>query len=303
VRIAGFVRLLAVIALCGGGGAAGAQPPARPLPIGQFVGWTGDGPRVVRYRSAGLSLIISRPRTANPNRPPAPRLTIAAPGRRPVLVTGSPGLLVGQAFVGVGRDPRGRLFILFQSYTGGAHCCNREQVVLVETRRLRIVELGHFDMEMPGDFPADIDGDGRIDFVRLDNRFFYAFASFAGSVAPPQILNIVGGRAVDVSAAPRYRRLFVRAMNEAREDCLTGQGERNGACAAYVAAAARAGGFDRAWREMLRVYERGADWIYPTGCRVTPRPGGCPEDQIVRRGFPAALRLFLRRNGYLPGRG
>lgn len=299
MRIAGFVRLLAMIAWCGGGGAAAAQPPARPLPVGRFVGWTGDGPPIVRYLSAGLTLTISRAGTVDPDRPAEPRLTVAASGRRPITVLGSPGLMVGQAYVGVGRDPRGGLFILFQTYTGGAHCCNYEQVVLVEARRFRRVALGNFDMEMPGDFPTDVDGDGRIDFVRLDNRFFYAFASFAGSVAPPQILNIVGGRAVDVSAAPRYRRLFVRAMNEAREDCLTGQGERNGTCAAYVAAAARSGRFDRAWREMLGAYERGTDWTYPTGCRVAPGPSGCPERQIIRRDFPTALRRFLMRNGYL----
>ena len=91
-------------------------------------------------------------------------------------------------------------------------------------------------------------------------------------------------------------------MTEARRYCRP-RGERssNGACAAYVAAAARVGQFDAAWAQMLRSFDRNADWDYPPGCRVAVHPGGeCPAASIIRyRDYPAALRAFLLRQGYI----
>jgi len=228
-------------------------------------------------------------------------LTVAMPGHAPLAVHGVFTNIEGVR-VAVGRWGDGRPFVLFQSFTGGAHCCSDVQLVLPERRRLRAIHVGTWD----GGFlelPTDVDGDGAPDFVVRDNRFLYAFASYAGSHAPPQIWNIVGGRSVDVSAGPRYRPLFVAAMNEERADCMEGGAEANSPCAAYVAAAARVGQFDRAWREMLPAYERAPQFGLPTGCRIEARFGACPQEhRIEYPDFPAALRPFLLATGYLPAR-
>lgn len=297
------MRLLApVLAFLIAAGAAAAPPQERRAAVGQDIDWSereDGGP--VRYRIGAVTLTLD---TAGD---PAERdlrrttLTVAMPGRPPLRVLGVSTNIEGVR-VAVGRWGDGRPFVLFQSFTGGAHCCSDLQLILPERRRLRAIHVGTWD----GDFrelPTDVDGDGALDFVVPDNRFLYAFASYAGSRAPPQIWNIVGGRSVDVSAAPRYRRLFLTAMNEERADCLAGGAEANSPCAAYVAAAARVGAFDRAWREMLPAYERTPAFRLPPGCRVRAELWHCPQLQWIEYSdFPTALRAFLATTGYLPRR-
>jgi hypothetical protein len=89
-----------------------------------------------------------------------------------------------------------------------------------------------------------------------------------------------------------------------RERCVhpESQGNQNGACAAYVAAAARVGRFQAAWAEMLHSYQRDSNWDLPTGCRVDDRNRGCPPADIIHyRNYPDALRHFLIRLHYIRG--
>jgi len=241
---------------------------SQPRPVMQ--GPQRPAPPPLTFRSVATSQ--PRPVMQGPQRPAPPPLTFRSVATSPVY---EHGLSVGRL------DPEGHRFVMWQAYTGGAHCCFDIQLILPDGPERGLVSLGAFDMEMMSDIPADVDGDGRTDFVLRDNDFLYAFASFAGSFAPPQIWNVEGGRAVNVSAAPRYRALFVEAMAETRPICLERQdGERNGACAAFIAAAARLGEADRAWAEMLQAYDRDGD-----------------GDE--RGPFPRRLRAFLAAHGYL----
>jgi hypothetical protein len=295
--------LLPVLALLAvGDGAAAAPPRERTAAVGTNIDWSereNGGP--VRYRIGAVTLTLD---TASD---PAERdlsrttLTVTMPGHAPLRVRGVSTNIEGVR-VAVGRWGDGRPFVLFQSFTGGAHCCSDLQLILPGRRRLRAIQVGTWDGDFR-DLPTDVDGDGALDFVVPDNRFLYAFGSYAGSRAPPQIWNIVGGRSVDVSAAPRYRRLFVRAMNEERADCLAGGAEANSPCAAYVAAAARVGRFERAWREMLPAYERIPAFRLPPGCQIRAELWHCPQPQWIEYSdFPTALRAFLTTTGYLPAR-
>ncbi|MCW3835476.1 hypothetical protein ACFQ1E_06940 [Sphingomonas canadensis] len=293
----------AMLVLAALGAMAGAVPAAaqpRPIAPGTQVEWSADkAPRPVTYRSGDLMIEV-RPLRDGENA--APQVTVSGPGFRPVTITGSSIWSSATHRIGAGRlDPRGRRYVELQSFSGGAHCCNEVQLVVIGQEGARRLELGAWDGE-PGDAPRDVDGDGFTDFVQRDDRFLYAFASYAGSLAPPQILNVVDGRVVDVSARAGFRPLFVEAVNFARPYCLgrDAQGEPNGACAAYVAAAARIGQFDAAWAKMLRTYDRRSDWEYPTGCRLPLRSGECPRGATIRyRGYPDALRAFLVRSGYI----
>ncbi|HVQ07176.1 MAG TPA: hypothetical protein VMS43_01950 [Allosphingosinicella sp.] len=282
---------LAILIAALAGGEARAMIPALTLPADRVLPWAHRAqPRPLLYRWDDLlisirarrardglivpEVTVSQPRPVmqGPQRPAPPPLTFRSVATSPVY---EHGLSVGRL------DPEGHRFVMWQAYTGGAHCCFDIQLILPDGPERGLVSLGAFDMEMMSDIPADVDGDGRTDFVLRDNDFLYAFASFAGSFAPPQIWNVEGGRAVNVSAAPRYRALFVEAMAETRPICLERQdGERNGACAAFIAAAARLGEADRAWAEMLQAYDRDGD-----------------GDE--RGPFPRRLRAFLAAHGYL----
>jgi hypothetical protein len=303
-----WVLLLLIFA----GGEARAMVPSLPLPASGFLPWSYDSAqrrRATPYRWGDLLISISATRDSEDQI--TTRVTVEHPWR--AMQGPRPRTLPGALTISAGPNPRdaehgllvgtldraGTSYVLWQAYTGGAHCCFHIQMIVPDGPQRGVLTLGTFDMEIMSRPPTDVDGDGTTDFVMRDDRFLYTFASFAGSLAPPRILNVRGGRVADVSAEPRYRPLFEEALTEAREMCLSRGEDRNGGCASWMAAAARLGRLEAAWPEMLPAYERGSDFI-PTRCRVTPGPDGCPERQTIRDDFPTALRLFLARNGYLP---
>ncbi len=282
---------------------APAQPRRAPQTInarlGTNVTWSRQRhPRPVVYRFGDVTVEV---RAVADSDLYAPRVTVRQ-GRNSAMMTGAATPPAYEHMLGVGTlDRRGTRFVYFQSFTGGAHCCNELQAAIIGPRGIRVVELGSFDGGPDEVFPRDLDGDGAVDFVQRDDAFLYTFASYAGSMAPPKIFNLVGNRFVDVSNRPGFRRLFREAMADARTNCLQRGPDRNGACAGYVAAAARLGQFDAAWAVMLRAYERDSGWELPTGCRVAPNASGeCPAASVIHySNYPDALRAFLVQQGYI----
>jgi hypothetical protein len=187
--------------------------------------------------------------------------------------------------------------VLFASFWGGAHCCYRIDVLEQVGGRWKVLPLGAFDSDPPKEV-RDIDGDGVSDIVLVDDSFDYAFASFAGSWQPPVVINIRGGRVWDVSARPRYRGVYQADMRKAQSVCQSRRSDRNGACAGFVADAARLGRRAWAWKIMLKSYDRTSD-VWPEGCKVDVAGRDCPEGkQIAFKSFPDALNAFLRAYGY-----
>lgn len=286
------ILTLAMLIAALAGGEARAMIPALTLPTDRALPWSyGANPRPLRYRWGDLLISISTRRTQGGLIEPDVRVSQTRPvmqGPQPpappeLSFRSFPAAPDSEHGLSVGRlDAEGHRFVMWQAYTGGAHCCFLVQLILPDGPERGVVSLGDYDMEMMTGIPTDIDGDGRTDFVFRDDAFLYGFASFAGSFALPQIWNVEGGRAVDVSAAPRYRALFVDGIAETRPICLDPRGgdDRNGACAAFVAASARIGDFEEAWRAMLGGYDR----------RDDAHPGGP---------FPQRLRAFLVAHGYL----
>ena len=297
---------LAVVASIGGAGAAQAQRPQTLRP-GAYADWSAERqPQGAVYRSGDFTLTfrnVPDPELADLARP---ALTVAMPGYQPITLYGESVGAEQDHRVSVGRwSPDGTPYVFFQSFSGGAHCCTSWQIVVPSGGQLRSFDLGEWDGGYDDATPKDEDGDGVVDFIQRDNSFLYTFSSYAGSFAPPMILNLVDGTVADVSTRPGFRRLFEQAARDAREACVTTDSDRNGGCAGYVASAARLGRFDEAWAEMLQHYDRNADWPLPSGCRVAFGPTGeCPEGQAVEyTQFPDALRNFLEEERYIPRRG
>jgi hypothetical protein len=90
-------------------------------------------------------------------------------------------------------------------YTGGAHCCVDVEIFTKSNDGWKAIEMGQYDGGPEGLYPVDLDGDGIAEIKTYDNRFLYAFASYAGSSAPRQIISIDGGAYEDVSAQERFR--------------------------------------------------------------------------------------------------
>ncbi|WP_426039934.1 hypothetical protein, partial [Brevundimonas sp. DC300-4] len=138
--------------------------------------------------------------------------------------------------------------VLFSSFSGGAHCCTSLTLLEVENGAWRVTELGQWDGDTPT-LPLDVDGDGVKEFLFGDQSFLYTFDSYAGSWAPTVVMSFGDGQVRDVSAQARFRSVYQRQLAEMRQACRE---RANGACAAYVATAARVGQLDQAWAFMLR---------------------------------------------------
>ncbi len=186
--------------------------------------------------------------------------------------------------------------VMFSSFSGGAHCCSH--IFIAEKLRggWTAFDLGMFDGDGLVEVPRDVDGDGVLDIVRVDNRFLYTFTSYADSFAPPVVINIANGQVNDVSKAPRYKKFIAGWMADARAKCAQ---RNNGACAGYVADAARIGRFDEAWKFMLANYDPALRWDLPGRCAGTLVNGQCKGKSIKPRDFPQSLRWFLEDSGYI----
>jgi hypothetical protein len=299
-----MVGLAALLASSGAAATVVDQPqvPVRTAQVGENIDWSFEkAPRGSSHRVGQVTLTFRNDPDPEMADLPRPALQVSMPGYQPVVLHGEPTGASFEHRATVGRwSADGTPFVYFQSFSGGAHCCNRIQVVVPENGKLEIYDLGSWDGGYSDNVPTDVDGDGAVDFVMVDNSFLYTFASYADSFAPPQVLNFINGKVEDVSARPGFRRLFEAAARDARPICTGNESFRNGACASYVAASARLGRFDEAWAEMLRHHESGPDWPHPSSCRIDPGEQACPEDQVVNHSdYPSALRAFLVQQRYI----
>jgi hypothetical protein len=276
-----------------------ARLPAKLVRPGEAVRWSmADGRK--DYRLGDMTATFDRVQCAPlgadcEEGDLEPRLTLRAGDGRSVTLEGSPM----QNILMLGRlSSNGPVAAFYQSYTGGMHCCQHMRAIVPGPDGLVVVDLGAYDGSEIA-WPRDLDGDGNADFVVTDDRFLYAFESYAGSFAPPRVLNMVDGRRVDLSADPRFRRIFEKAAAETRKACETGQSP-NGACAAYAANAARLGRFDAAWPIVLARHDRELR-IWPDSCKVDrDAEYNCPEGQLIEYpDYPTALRAYLKELGYI----
>ncbi len=193
--------------------------------------------------------------------------------------------------------------VLLSTYTGGAHCCNDTRVLTSSPDGRRWFEVRRDPVNGGPSGASDPLGNGRFLLVDVDNRFLYQFASYAGSSAPSQIWQLNGPRFLDISHRREVLPLHRRRLQEMEswfKQPADQRPEANGFLAAWVATKALVGEFDTGWQRMLGLYDRGSDWGL-TSCEAGYNAkGDCRQPEKRYADFPAALRAFLPRTGYLP---
>ncbi|HZE29260.1 MAG TPA: VCBS repeat-containing protein [Gaiellaceae bacterium] len=179
-------------------------------------------------------------------------------------------------------DGDGEPEVVLDLYWGGAHCCWYSQLYRYVPATKHYAPLVH----VWGNFGyvlADLDHNGQQELVTRDDRFSYAFASFADSRWPVRILSYRAGRLT--VATPAYRSeigrdanaLWHAAMNPVRK------AGNQGIVAAWAADEAMVGHWAVAFKAIDRLSR--SDKIHGERSRVA---------------FEEKLRRFLRRTGYLP---
>ncbi len=271
------------------------------VPIGHFQTWLPSSRAAMAFTSGGVTVEVAPlPCPAHPQGDGGcsgdgynnqARVTVRAGGVTPLSVTTD--RQSGYARIAVVRFGRGdpRPGVIVESQSGGSSGALTVQFLVPSGTGYRVLSLGqtpaHALEGQIADEPRDLSGDGFLDLTLEDGVFDSAFGCNACTPRPPRVFAVKQGRVVDESRDPALRPVFAADMARLAPFCLSGESGRNGACAAYVADAARAGRFRSAWAKMLAHYERGRDiWQPDKGPRF--------------RSFPESLRAFLIRAGYLP---
>jgi hypothetical protein len=90
----------------------------------------------------------------------------------------------------------GEPVVLVRLYTGGAHCCSVLQLLRYAAGGYVLSERDFGD---PTPRVADVAGDYRLELESADDRFAYAFTSYAFSGLPIQIWRFSNGRLIDAT--------------------------------------------------------------------------------------------------------
>jgi hypothetical protein len=282
-------------------GVPGAAAPVPSVPIGHFQTWLPSSRAPMAFISGGVTVeVVPLPCPAHPEGENScrwdgynnqARVTVRAPGVAPLSVTTD--RQSGYARIAVVRfgrsDPRPGVIV--ESQSGGSGGNLGVQFLVPSRTRYRVLSPASTrDHPLQGaiaDEPGDLSGDGYIDLKLEDGAFDSTFGCNACTPRPPRLFAVKQGRVVDESRDPALRPVFAADMARLGPLCVSEESDRNGACAAYVADAARAGRFKAAWAKMLAHYERDRDlWQPDEGPRFAS--------------FPESLRAFLIRTGYCP---
>jgi serine protease Do len=186
-------------------------------------------------------------------------------------------------------------------YSGGAHCCTQYWFITKPANSSGYVLVQGTALDGGGYSFRDLDGDGALEMINADNRFLYAFESYAGSYAPLQASQLRGSSVQEITQAEvakdfRDENLgFLDFAPRITPDTW----KSNGFLAAWVAVKARAGQGDEAWQVMLENYDRGS-MFGPIKCLTGQSIDQCPTDKVETIPFPKALADFLLEAGYGP---
>ena len=199
-------------------------------------------------------------------------------GTRPVALHG------GKAIAVTDLDHDGEPEILIDFFSGGVHCCWWSRLYRWDTAARRYVTFARLWGNVTYRL-TDFSQDRHIDFVSADNRFAYAFTSFARSSFPLQIWTYRAGRLAD--STRDYPLLVARDARKQWRWYRRGiaAGEVRGYLAAWAADQCLLGHCKAALARLRRLSSTFSD----------------PTD-VAHSGSAAAylrqLRLLLRRTGY-----
>lgn len=133
----------------------------------------------------------------------------------------------------VDLDGDGEPEVLVDAFTGGAHCCSITEILRFNGTGYDLAEAGWGD---PGYRLADLDRDGKPEFVSADDAFAYVFASYAMSWMPPKVFQWRAGAFTIVTK--QYPALVKRDLVRLRKALRSAQRhhyETTGLIAGYTA--------------------------------------------------------------------
>jgi hypothetical protein len=176
--------------------------------------------------------------------------------------------------------------VVFDFWTGGAHCCQISLVFRYDAQTGRYLPSQHDFYDFGYRF-SDLDGNGQFEFRGWDSRFGYRFGCFGCSAFPPQMWAYRDGRLVDTTRAhPEIVRPDLQKQRR-RYQRRRGHGDVRPVLAALVADQCLLGRRDAGFRFLNSALRRGY-------LRLPRSEDGWPQS----RAYVHKVRRFLAHTGY-----
>ncbi len=191
--------------------------------------------------------------------------------------------------------------LVFTRYSGGAHCCTQTWIVSKpdDAAGWSLIEAANLDGS--GYEFEDVDGDGSKELISVDNRFLYAFDSYAASMAPIKIAKLRYGKIDDVTDEPAMASRLKQdlASMEYSAKATTTLWKANGYLAAWAANKIRLGQGDDAWQTVTENMDKNSSFG-PQECVTGQAIEDCPADNLKSVPILKGLASFLEDGGYGP---
>jgi hypothetical protein len=191
--------------------------------------------------------------------------------------------------------------VIVTEFSGGAHCCTSTWIL---TRPSGAAAWSLIDGEIldgSGYWVEDVDGDGALELMSVDNRFLYAFDSYAGSFAPIKIARLIDGKIEDVTERPEMKSRLAQDLAGLEYSAKNNKDlwSSNGFLVGWVASKIRLGQGDEAWAKFMANYDKASDFG-PQICTTGQKLDDCPSDKMQAQPIPEGFAQFLSDNGYYP---
>ena len=186
--------------------------------------------------------------------------------------------------------------ILFDAYTGGAHCCTMTEILLAsKSGNWQFADFGYRD----GDELKfeDATGAGNYVVIGVDESFNYTFDCYACSRPPIKIEEFKNGQLNDVTREPRFRDRLKYELQRIDSDPST-DWNSNGFLAGWAALKSLLGEQNDAFRRLLPLYDR-TNQFGVMECVIPASIGKCPADKRKFIPFPEGLKKHLVSQKYL----
>ena len=203
---------------------------------------------------------------------------------------------------GIARLTRdGEPQIVVTAFSGGAHCCTSTWIVSRPAGAAAWTVIEGELLDSNGYWVEDVDGDGALELMSVDNRFLYAFDSYAGSFAPIKISRLTDGRIEDITDKPEMKSRLAQELAGLEFSAKNNKDlwKSNGFLVGWVASKIRLGQGDEAWTKFMANYDRNSDFG-PMLCTTGQKVDDCPSDKLKAQPIPEGLAQFLSDSGYYP---
>ena len=191
--------------------------------------------------------------------------------------------------------------IVVTSFSGGAHCCTSTWILSRSQGAAAWTMIEADLLDGSGYWVEDVDGDGALELMSVDNRFLYAFDSYAGSFAPIKIARFVDGKIEDVTDRPEMKSRLAQDLAGLEFSAKNNKDlwKSNGFLTGWVASKIRLGQGDEAWAKFMANYDKASDFG-PQICTTGQKLDDCPSDKLQAQPIPEGFAQFLKDNGYYP---